>query len=143
MGNTNPWKTQQSHQSFTRKFLPYVLYAILPLVLLHFYLYPTPPLLESPTKDHFSYLTPILIPSSSSGQKSGNEVLDSVSVTLKEKETGNENLLQETKEIGGENLLPESKEIEKENLLPELKENVYENSHSESTLPPEGTFLFF
>ncbi|KAL2926319.1 Protein ALTERED XYLOGLUCAN 4 [Bienertia sinuspersici] len=103
-----------------------------------FYLYPTPPLLESPTKDHFSYLTPILIPSSSSGQKSGNEVLDSVSVTLKEKETGNENLLQESKEIGNENLLPESKEIGKENLLPELKETVNENSHSESTLPPEA-----
>ncbi|KNA23244.1 hypothetical protein SOVF_026570 isoform B [Spinacia oleracea] len=86
MGNL--WKTQQSHQqSLTKKVLPYVLYAILPLALLHFYLYPSPPpLLESSSAKHqFSNLTPI-----SEGQKSGNGVLDSVSEPPKEKENVNQ-----------------------------------------------------
>ncbi|XP_021726949.1 protein ALTERED XYLOGLUCAN 4-like isoform X1 [Chenopodium quinoa] len=105
MGNL--WKTQQSHQqSLTRKLLPYVLYAIIPLALLHFYLYPSPPpLLDSSSviKDQFSNLNPI-----AKAEKTGNGVLDSVSEPPKEKENVNEILISSTPPPKAEE---ESKEI--------------------------------
>ncbi|KMT07323.1 hypothetical protein BVRB_6g149510 [Beta vulgaris subsp. vulgaris] len=122
---TNSWKTQQS---LTKKLLPYVLYSIFPLALLHFYLYPFPPLPGSPAKDQFSIPT-ILPPFSSQNKelKSGNGLLDSPSLPPEEKENGNENgnLHEEiaslpTKEKESENgVLPEK---ESENrVLPEGK----------------------
>ncbi|XP_057528826.1 xyloglucan O-acetyltransferase 1 [Amaranthus tricolor] len=116
MSITTPWKTQQS---LTRKLLPYVLYAIIPLALLHFYLYPSPPLPEIHAKYHFSNLTPFSssISSSSSSsspkeQKRENGVLDSVSQLSKE--NGNEILhpesIERPEEKGSENVvLPDKK----------------------------------
>lgn len=112
------WRSQQS-KSLIKKLLPYVLYAIFPIILVRLYFYPSSNLPQSPVDDQFSNFTPISITTTLSSSVSsppkekeyGNEVLEPVSLPPKEKESGNEAFQSESvpleeKESGNEILNP-------------------------------------
>lgn len=80
MGITNQWKSQQ-HQSFIKKFLPYVFYAILPIIILRLYFYPSS-LPQTSHDNQFSSFSPISITTTLSSSVS------SPSVAEKETENG-------------------------------------------------------
>ncbi|KAK9675699.1 hypothetical protein RND81_11G024400 [Saponaria officinalis] len=114
MGITiNSWKSQKP-QSLTKKLLPYVLFAFLPIILLRFYLHPSH-LPHSSVDDHFStfspspkaekeivneVLHPAKIPSKAEKEVEKFEVLhSSAKLSTKEKEVGKNGVLQEGKRI--------------------------------------------